>query len=78
MNLLDIVRNSWRRWVLKFNKINKITPFSIKKNINEILEHTAEQDHVTVELEEIKQLVGKDLDKHIKTLNKKMLDYKSF
>ena len=33
------------------------------------------QDRVTVELEETKQLVGKDLDKHIKILDKKMLDY---
>ena len=60
---------------LKFNKINKITPLSIKKNIEKILEHTAEQDHITIELEETKQLVGKDLNKHIKTLDKKMLDY---
>ncbi len=60
---------------LKFNEINKITPLSIKKNIEKILEHTAEQDHITIELEETKQLVGKDLDKHIKTLEKKMLDY---
>ena len=60
---------------LIFNKINNITPLSIKKNIDEILKHTAAQDHVTVELEETKQLVGKDLDKHIKTLDKKMLDY---
>jgi len=60
---------------LIFNKNNNITPLSIKKNIDEILGHTAEQDHVTVELEETKQLVGKDLDKHIKILDKKMLDY---
>ena len=40
-----------------------------------ILEHIAEQDHVTVELEETKQLVGKDLDKHIKILYKYMLVY---
>ena len=60
---------------LIFNKINNITPLSIKKNIDVILEHIAEQDHVTVELEETKQLVGKDLDKHIKILDKKMLDY---
>ena len=60
---------------LIFNKNNNITPLSIKKNIDKILEHTAEQDHVTVELKETKQLVGKDLDKHIKILDKKMLDY---
>ena len=40
-----------------------------------ILEHIAEQDHITVEIEETKQLVGKDLDKHIISLEKKMLDY---
>ena len=60
---------------LEFNKSNNITPLSIKKNIEEILETTTEQDHVTVELEETKQLVGKDLDKHIKILDKKMLEY---
>tara|TARA_B100001013_G_C24319211_1_gene327982 strand:- start:118 stop:579 length:462 start_codon:yes stop_codon:yes gene_type:complete len=60
---------------LKFNKMNNITPISIKKNIGEILEHLAEQDHVTIELDETKQLVGKDFDKHIKILDKKMKDY---
>ena len=62
---------------LKFNKENNITPLSIKKNIDQILEHTAEQDHVTIEIENAKQLVGKDLDKHIKSLEKKMQDYAS-
>ena len=47
----------------------------IKKNVGVILEHIAEQDHITVEIEETKQLVGKDLDKHIISLEKKMLDY---
>jgi len=62
---------------LKFNKENNITPLSIKKNIDEILEHTAEQDHVTIEIENAKQLVGKDLNKYIKNLEKKMQDYAS-
>ena len=62
---------------LKFNKENNITPLSIKKNIDEILEHTAEQDHVTIEIENAKQLVGKDLDKYIQNLEKKMQDYAS-
>ena len=48
---------------------------SIKKNIQEILETTAEQDHVTVEIENAKELVGKDLDKHIKNLEKKMNEF---
>ena len=55
--------------------MNNITPISIKKNIGKILEHLAEQDHVTIELDETKQLVGKDFDKHIKILDKKMKDY---
>ena len=62
---------------LQFNKENNITPLSIKKNIDEILEHTAEQDHVTIEIENAKQLVGKDLDKYIQNLEKKMQDYAS-
>ena len=62
---------------LKFNKENNITPLSIKKNIDEILEHTAEQDHVTIEIENAKQLVGKDLNKYIQNLEKKMQDYAS-
>ena len=60
---------------LEFNKINNITPLSIKKNIEEILETTTEQDHITVELENAKELVGKDLAKHIKNLEKKMNEF---
>ena len=62
---------------LEYNKKNKITPVSIKKNIQEIIENTAEQDHVTVELENTKEMVGKDLDKHIKNLEKKMNEFAS-
>jgi len=60
---------------LKFNKDNKITPLSIKKNIDEILENTAEQDHVTVEIDQKKQLFGKDLNDYINVLDKKMKKY---
>ena len=60
---------------LLFNKEKNITPISIKKNIEEILENTAEQDHVTVELENAKELVGKDLNKHIKHLEKTMNNF---
>ena len=56
---------------LKFNKDNNITPLSIKKSIDEILNSTSEQDHVTVEIENAKQLVGKDLNNYIKNLEKK-------
>ena len=60
---------------LAFNISNNITPLSIKKNIEEILETTTEQDHVTIELENAKELVGKDLAKHIKNLEKKMNEF---
>lgn len=60
---------------LTFNKENNITPLSIKKNIDTIIEHIAEQDHVTIEIEETKQLVGKDLEVYLSTLEKKMLNY---
>ena len=60
---------------LEFNKSNNITPLSIKKNIEEILETTTEQDHVTVELENAKELVGKDLTKHIKNLENQMNEF---
>ena len=60
---------------LAFNISNNITPLSIKKNIEEILETTTEQDHITVELENAKELVGKDLAKHIKNLEKKMNEF---
>ena len=53
----------------------EITPLSIKKNIDAIIDHIAEQDHVTVEIEETKQLVGSDLNKYIFSLEKKMLEY---
>ncbi len=62
---------------LEYNKINKITPISIKKNIQEIIENTAEQDHVTVEIDNAKELVGMDLNKHIKNLEKKMNEFAS-
>ena len=64
-----------RQKQLLFNKKKNITPLSIKKNIEKILENTAEQDHVTVELENAKELVGKDLNKHIKYLEKTMNDF---
>ena len=62
---------------LKYNKENSITPLSIKKSIDEILESTTEQDHVTVEILNTKQLIGKDLDVYIKKLEKNMNNYAS-
>ncbi len=60
---------------LKFNQENNITPLSIKKSVDEIIESTTEQDHFTVDIENVKQLFGKDLDKHIKILENKMNDF---
>ena len=62
---------------LEYNKLNNITPLSIKKSIDKILESTAEQDHVTIEIENAKQLVGKDLVTYIKNLEKKMNNFAS-
>jgi len=69
--------NRRRNKQLEYNKKNNITPISIKKSIDEILESPSEQDHVTIELENIKQLVGKDLNEYIKKLEKKMNDLAS-
>ena len=62
---------------LQYNKQYNITPLSIKKNIDEIIESTAEQDHVTVDIANTKQLIGKDLDAHIKNLETKMIEFAS-
>ena len=53
-----------RRKQLIFNKKNNITPLSIKTS--------AEQDHVTIDIDDAKELVGKNLDIHIQNLEKKM------
>ena len=66
-----------RKKQLQYNKENKITPVSIKKSIEEIIDNTAEQDHVTIPIDNVKQLVGKDLEIHIKELEKKMNTFAS-
>ena len=66
-----------RKKQLQYNKQHNITPLSIKKNIDEIIESTAEQDHVTVDIANTKQLIGKDLDVHIKNLETKMNEFAS-
>ena len=66
-----------RKKQLKYNKENNITPVSIKKSIEEIIDSTAEQDHVTIPIDNVKQLVGKDLEIHIKELEKKMNTFAS-
>ena len=62
---------------LEYNKENKITPISIRKNIEQIIENTAEQDHVTVDIANTREMVGKDLANHIKNLEKKMNEFAS-
>lgn len=70
-----IKETSRRREIqLQFNINNNITPLSIKKNIENIIEHIAEQDHITVDIGEAKQLVGQDLEKHIQKLKEKMIE----
>ena len=69
--------NRRRTKQLEYNEKYNITPLSIKKSINDILESTAEQDHVTVEIQNAKQLVGKDLDNYIKKLEKNMNNFAS-
>ena len=66
-----------RKKQLQYNKQHNITPLSIKKNIDEIIESTAEQDHVTVDIANTRQLIGKDLDAHIKNLETKMIAFAS-
>ncbi|PPR46655.1 MAG: UvrABC system protein B [Alphaproteobacteria bacterium MarineAlpha5_Bin9] len=58
---------------LEFNRINNITPSSIIKNIDEIIEHIAEKDHLNIDLKEKKELIGKDLTKYLEKLEKNML-----
>ena len=79
ISMRNAIEETYRRREkqLSFNKENNITPQSIKKNIDSIIEHIAEQDHVTIEIEETKQLVGQDLQKYIVSLEKKMLEYAS-
>ncbi|NRA88420.1 MAG: UvrB/UvrC motif-containing protein, partial [Rhizobiales bacterium] len=58
------------------NKIYGITPTSIKKKIGEIIESMAEADHVTADTGEFapSQMVGKNLQTHLKSLRKQMLE----
>jgi excinuclease ABC subunit B len=53
---------------LEYNKKNKITAESIKKEIGDILESVYEKDYVNIK----ESNVGGNLKKHLKGLNKKM------
>ncbi len=55
---------------LDYNKKNKITAESIKKEIGDILESVYEKDYVNIK----ESNIGGNLKKHLKGLNKKMKD----
>ncbi|MDA9591614.1 excinuclease ABC subunit UvrB [Pelagibacteraceae bacterium] len=59
----------------KHNKINGITPQSIKRDINQTLENiNINEDNVTKSNEEYK-MVGNNIEKHLKSLRDKMIKY---
>ena len=59
-----------------FNEENGITPQTIKRDIADIVAHTASQDGVTVDTgdEEVNNLVGHNLRSYIEDLEKRMRD----
>ena len=60
----------------EYNKKNNITPESIKKNIKDILSSIYEKDHVQIDAPDYLDndlMVGNNLEKHLKVLEKKML-----
>ena len=62
----------------EYNKINKITPESIKKNIKDILGSIYEKDHLEIDSPEFFDndvLFGDNFKKHLEDLNNKMLKF---
>jgi len=61
---------------IAYNKEHGITPASVKKNIAEILQSTAERDHYTIDtgVSGDVHLVGHNLRTHIAELEKRMRD----
>jgi len=62
----------------EYNKKNGITPESIKKNIKDILGSVFEKDHLDIKTSDFYEdgiLIGDNLEKHLKDLNKDMLKY---
>lgn len=57
-----------------YNREHGITPTSIQKNIRDILQSVYEQDHVTVSIDKTSTLKGEKLQKHLKMLEKQMLE----
>ncbi len=62
---------------LAWNAAHGITPQSVKRRIEEIVEHPAERDYVTVPIgpDAPIHLVGQDLESYIRELEKKMKAY---
>ena len=58
---------------IEYNKINNITPQSVKRNIGEIIESIYEKDSYTVSLSNKDDLSPNKFEKHLKKLEKKML-----
>ena len=58
---------------LEYNKVNNITPQSVKRNIGEIIESIYEKDSYTVSLSKDEDLSPSKFEKHIQKLEKKML-----
>jgi excinuclease ABC subunit B len=56
----------------EYNAAHGITPESIKKNIGDILQDVAEQDYVTVELDDDLHRIGHNLKAHLADLEKRM------
>lgn len=57
-----------------YNAHHGITPETVKKSIGDVLSSVYERDHTTITLrEETQYLTGKDLEKHKKDLEKRML-----
>ena len=58
---------------IEYNKLNKITPHSVKRNIGEIIESIYEKDTYTVSLSKTDDLSPSKFEKHLQKLEKKML-----
>ena len=80
-SIKDALRETDRRRKKQriYNKINNITPKSIKKDIDNILETVYEKDSYTIEIEEVKDLEfdKQNMKSYIENLNKEMLEYAS-
>jgi excinuclease ABC subunit B len=59
-----------------YNEEHGITPTTIKRNIHDIVAHSAAQDGVTIEIEDegVNNLVGHNLRSYIEDLEKRMRD----